>query len=197
LVRVVDGHDPHVLVSLIHGQVRILGAVHITESVDFEELVGDVDEILIDDGLGRRGSLPAQPLVGLGTAGGGGAPDQQEEDLSPSTLAGEVVEEGDEPRVLLYMRGPLRKRLVMGTLSGMSTTFATRKAPTVAPTAAAARTRYSRSIRDLVKASRWNAMRKKTAVGSTSRTSRTTQAPNAFTVSSPTRLGSKSVIELT
>jgi len=59
--------------------------------------VGDVDQVLIDQRERCRRSLDAELLVDLRVAGRGGAADGDEDDRPATALAGEIVEEVDQP----------------------------------------------------------------------------------------------------
>src|SRR5262249_12668306 len=86
-------------------QAGVLRAVHVAEAVDLEELMRNVDEVLVDDGLGCCRTLPAQPSVDRLVPGGRRTPDQQEEHLASPALACQIVEKVDESGVL---QRPLR-----------------------------------------------------------------------------------------
>ena len=60
LVSLIDGNNADILVPLLLQQGHILGAVNVTETVNFEELVWDVHQVLVDNGLWCLRALPAQ-----------------------------------------------------------------------------------------------------------------------------------------
>src|SRR5262249_17881624 len=78
----------------------IFRTIHVADAIHLEELMGHINEILVDNRFWRLSALFGQLLIDANASGRRRATDHDEENFATTAHPGKIIDKIDEPLVL-------------------------------------------------------------------------------------------------